>query len=1165
MMFNNVFIMTLLSVTILFSYENQFGYLKGNNSHQKITLNHSPFIQEISEGYTRITKIDQGYTTEVGMPEVPIYTTFFQLDPQKLYEFDFVVNESYTIDNIKLMPHQGMDNWESVSIQEKNLEFYTESNQYPLNNMIISEPSQGRGIQFVQIQVIPYSYNAKDQRLEVFTSVEINVNESGVNPNPQLEQPLRSYVFDQFYKDIIVNFETLDSRDEYQASSILYICGGSSLTNSYVQDLIEWRHKQGYIVNAVSESEVGGSSASTTEIRNYIANAYANSENPPEIVGLIGDTEGTYSLPCFNHNWEGYNGPTDFDYTQLDNSGDLIPEIFIGRISAASQNDLQNQINKIINYEKGTNVSSNWFRSAALAGDPDESGNSTIYTNQYIENLMINHGVNRVETDYDGSGVQTFMETQFNAGVAYYNYRGWYVGYGSYPTNDINSGWETPFVTTITCGTGDFDGNASSEEFVRLGSVNNPNGAVAAVGMATTGTHTLYNNIVNMGIYEGIFTKKLWYAGAATTNGDLAIVATYPDYPFSQAAEAFSKWSNLMGDPALHLWSGAPTTFNIIHPASIPYGTNNISVTVNDNSGNHIEGARVTLLMGSDIIFESEFSDENGNVILNWDSIESGNMYITVIKRDHRPYEGTIEIQTVNGAALASNTDQIIAQSGEYNNFQISLKNYGNEISKNIYVELISDSDNIEVQNNNISFGDLDPGATALRNFIVYLNGIIFENDEINFMIKISDSNNEWINLLPVNLVAPNIVISELIHNSSPGVTSDATFYIGNTGSQSLIDFTIELLPYENLISFDTDVVSINNIASGENLSLDDFQIHFSDQIINGAILPLELFFTSNDGYSRSELINISIGETRDTDPIGPDSHGYYIYDSGDTEYSLAPVYDWIEIAEGQGTQLSISDSGHGCCNSQCTPAYYDCGSTTIDLPFDFQFYGLVYDQIVVNTNGWISFGDFEMYSFRNYPIPGAGGPSPMVAAFWDDLKTGSGGYVHYYESDDMVVIQWDDMRTFDSNSRETFQIILYNSANSPTGDNDIKIQYQDFNNTTDGQYDSGWNEPPYHGGYSTVGIESHLGDMGLQYTYNNTYTNGAATLEDGSAIFITTSDGSYLLGDLNSDGILNVLDIVVEVNLALTGSYNPIGDMNGDGIINVLDIVTLVNLVLNG
>ena len=57
---------------------------------------------------------------------------------------------------------------------------------------------------------------------------------------------------------------------------------------------------------------------------------------------------------------------------------------------------------------------------------------------------------------------------------------------------------------------------------------------------------------------------------------------------------------------------------------------------------------------------------------------------------------------------------------------------------------------------------------------------------------------------------------------------------------------------------------------------------------------------------------------------------------------------------------------------------------------------------------------------------------------------------------------------------------------------------------------------------------------------------------------------GCALEGDLNADGIPNVLDIVLLVNLVL-GSSEPgnCSDVNGDGILNVLDIVLLVNIVL--
>ena len=54
-------------------------------------------------------------------------------------------------------------------------------------------------------------------------------------------------------------------------------------------------------------------------------------------------------------------------------------------------------------------------------------------------------------------------------------------------------------------------------------------------------------------------------------------------------------------------------------------------------------------------------------------------------------------------------------------------------------------------------------------------------------------------------------------------------------------------------------------------------------------------------------------------------------------------------------------------------------------------------------------------------------------------------------------------------------------------------------------------------------------------------------------------------VGDLNGDGILNILDIVVLANLILSGDdSNPTGDLNQDGSYNILDIVILVNLILS-
>ena len=59
----------------------------------------------------------------------------------------------------------------------------------------------------------------------------------------------------------------------------------------------------------------------------------------------------------------------------------------------------------------------------------------------------------------------------------------------------------------------------------------------------------------------------------------------------------------------------------------------------------------------------------------------------------------------------------------------------------------------------------------------------------------------------------------------------------------------------------------------------------------------------------------------------------------------------------------------------------------------------------------------------------------------------------------------------------------------------------------------------------------------------------------------------SILMGDLNFDGIINVIDVVSLVNGILGGGLTDdqqlVADLNGDGTINVIDIVSLVNMIL--
>ena len=87
----------------------------------------------------------------------------------------------------------------------------------------------------------------------------------------------------------------------------------------------------------------------------------------------------------------------------------------------------------------------------------------------------------------------------------------------------------------------------------------------------------------------------------------------------------------------------------------------------------------------------------------------------------------------------------------------------------------------------------------------------------------------------------------------------------------------------------------------------------------------------------------------------------------------------------------------------------------------------------------------------------------------------------------------------------------------------------------------------------------------------NNVFLNMSADEYSGCAPDIgsfeyeSTDCGDFVIGDINLDGFINVLDIVLLVNAILLGEFSDINDINQDGQNNVIDIVILVSIVLEG
>jgi hypothetical protein len=68
-----------------------------------------------------------------------------------------------------------------------------------------------------------------------------------------------------------------------------------------------------------------------------------------------------------------------------------------------------------------------------------------------------------------------------------------------------------------------------------------------------------------------------------------------------------------------------------------------------------------------------------------------------------------------------------------------------------------------------------------------------------------------------------------------------------------------------------------------------------------------------------------------------------------------------------------------------------------------------------------------------------------------------------------------------------------------------------------------------------------------------------AATYVDDFALYHIDS----AIGDVNSDGEVNVADVNTIIDTILTVDTLPAADVNGDGEINIADINTLIDMIL--
>jgi uncharacterized protein (TIGR02145 family) len=98
---------------------------------------------------------------------------------------------------------------------------------------------------------------------------------------------------------------------------------------------------------------------------------------------------------------------------------------------------------------------------------------------------------------------------------------------------------------------------------------------------------------------------------------------------------------------------------------------------------------------------------------------------------------------------------------------------------------------------------------------------------------------------------------------------------------------------------------------------------------------------------------------------------------------------------------------------------------------------------------------------------------------------------------------------------------------------------------------------------WSSTETSSDLAWRRYLFYYSSGVARDTFGKPNGFSIRCVTDD--YILGDINGDEILNVLDIVLMINMILSNEYSVVADVNEDGSINILDVVLMVNILVGG
>jgi hypothetical protein len=1022
-----------------------------------------------------------------------------------------------------------------------------DSDLYPAVYAEMSAPVNIRGARVVQVTTYPIQYDRVNNCYLERDRISAEVRYTGDAPVNPVAYPIRrhrSAAFKNFIGGLAVNGADVgrDDPDYSEPPAYLghYLIVSHQDCLEYASPFIEWRRKQGYKVDIFRVPSNRAADGNEDWIKDSIEVFYENyleaGEDPFDEILLIGDqseiSPGTnWILGSF------YNIGGDWDYACLEGN-DEDADVGFARWCSGSEDLMGLFVNRTLSYEVTPYMEDPaWFtRGAVFSQKWGGNWHISLHTNvrwgvEVLQSLGFTDV--RFQESFDDDGgytVGSFIIDQFNDGVNLLAGRAqaYYLA-GNFPDDHARV---FPIYINFA-GHGEY----ACWAMLRSGSADNLKGAVAA----TTGSGasaTLPYSVCWLETVNGFLQRDLTY-GWTRLQATIAPRIYFPNFYYCQDDVAF------YGDPGLQYWRGVPQIVTAESPESVPEDVKLIEVRVLDEDGEEpVAGANVTLYAPGDmpdpdqedyatyadmrVVMHQSDADGWARFVFDQPFEDDDQIFLTVSGRDILPLLDTINVEQPDLAVnldgwrleeIQGNGDDNTNPSESFDLYITAANLSADQTASDVTATVASESGWVVVSSDTITFGDIAENSSLEAEEPIEISlapscpdGMSRPSTRPLLIVQFASGEGTWRSAIQLNPAAPNLEVKQVVNGIIVVVRNRSlNIRVKNVGSIASDDVAVEIVPLSaGMISIVRGSSRYDGIASGRDdvLDGDQFTVAGLSITVPGTLVPMALVFYDGQEVVDSALFQLQVRQPAEETPQGPDPYGYICFDDTDTDWDIAPDYDWIEISTREqdrdfdGTRLGFRGNSPENIGE----------AIVIPLPFTNQFYGQIYDTITVGTNGFIAFGKQpKIVNFQNWPMDRCiGGGVGMLAPFWDDLRLqrDESDVSYYYDEDDnRFIVEWYKMALASGGDyRQTFEVILYDHDIwiTETGDQNILFQYKaitDDEENIRGDSQAWYDEVPY----SSVGISSPDGNAGISYFFNNDYPVTSARLQAQRALLFST------------------------------------------------------------